>query len=165
MLHTRAASTAMLCAIAALSALAGCTEDAPPTSGVEWDESCAETEMGAACITLHFTVMRSIRDDAEKWTGVLHWALYQDGDVGGLGPGDAVALYEGEIDADFSALDAEHFVTVSNAAARPYQVLSYLDADLDGIDSGGDPVTLPSAGFPIPPDQRTMVEVRLNYVE
>jgi hypothetical protein len=155
-------------AVAALAAVAaGCTKAAPETKRIAWDDAaCDGTEPGRACITLRFSVSSSVRDDATALTGWLEWSLYADGDVGGLGPGDAQALYGGEVrGVDLSPKGEVEIVHVPDAEARRYQVLGYLDVDENGTDDDGDPVTLPSDGFAVPADQNTAVEVVFDYIE
>ncbi len=145
---------------------AGCLRAPPETHAVDWDESCASTQPGNACLALAFSVKPSIREDApDSLVGPLHWAVYRGGDVGLFGPGDHEALYDGVEDVlDLSQADASFLIHLADVPAEPFQVLAFLDHDGNGKSSSKDPVTFPSDAFEVRPDHLTRVDVVLDYL-
>jgi hypothetical protein len=149
-------------------ALLACgTQDAPEVSVTSMDKTiCKGTQPGNACITVYFDATDKVRSEAKSLKGPMHWALYNAGDVGGLGPGNATAVYEGEIDnADLGPTNFQYCVNIPNAKAQQYQSLGFLDIDMSGDDSGGDPVTLPSDPFNVPANDWTHTPILYDYVE
>lgn len=118
-------------------------------------------------MTLRFSVSDSVRQNTKHpLKGTIHWALYNAGDVGLLGPGDHHSIYGGEVpDADLTS-DTPIEVTVPNIDARSYQSLSYLDVTLSntGDAKPGDPVTFPGDAFSIAANAHTQVAVVFDFL-
>jgi hypothetical protein len=156
-----------LFAAAACLFISGCIDDPPPTEQVEWDEeACAATRPGNACLTMKFQMTDDAKEDVASLEGVMRWALYQDGEVSLFGPGDTKPSFEGAV-ANVVSFDGDGVVIVEHVPDIPpgaYQLLALLDIDNSKTGSEGEAVTFPSDGFDVPADQRTQIEVVLDYV-
>lgn len=154
-------------AVLASPILSGCLREAPGTEVVDWAPECEGTEPGNACLMLHFFTTDSVRRNPPgDLVGVVHWSMYKAGDVGLFGPGDSPKLYEGQTDdqMDLSRAESAYDLHISNVPARSYQVLSYLDDNMDGDATDGDPVTFPSDGFLVHGDVKNIINVGLDYI-
>ena len=147
--------------------LCGCVQEAPHTVTAELtDPACEGTLPGNACVSLHFRVSADIRAESPRpLTGRLTWGLFRAGDVEITGPGKNKPVKSTRVSTlDFTAEDATHDIVIPNVPAMQVQALAYLDTDSDGWISKGDPVTFPSAGFHLLPDQHTKVTLVFDYL-
>lgn len=152
---------------AACCLVSGCIDDAPPTEQVEWDEeACAATQPGNACLTMRFQITDDAHADAAGLEGVMRWALYHDGEVSLFGPGDTQPTFEGAVANVVSFEDASVVIVehVPDIPAGAYQLLALLDIDNSKTGSDGEAVTFPSDGFQVHANERTQIEVVLDYV-
>jgi hypothetical protein len=147
---------------------AGCLRSAEKTTKTEADETaCKGTTEGKACLSLKFAIAEKIRTKSEgDLNGVLRWAMYKDGDVGLMGPGDNKYVLSGESKGpvDLSKPEAVYVVNLPNVTPGKYQVLGYVDDDGNGKDTSGEPVTFPKDGFVVSAGGQTVHDVSFDYL-
>jgi hypothetical protein len=143
-------------AVAAL-ALTGCLHDAPHTTTGGWAPECAPTPSGEACLAIHFSIEGDARASG-KLTGTYHWALYHNGKVHGWGP-DGDPAYDGlKTGVDLTAPGSTDTTYAPGIPAGAYQILAYLDANLNDSADTDEPITNPTGGFQVPANAMTTVD-------
>jgi hypothetical protein len=148
-------------------ALAACLGDPPQTHVSDLDPVCEGTEPGHACITLVPSATESVKDELgdDDSEGSLSWALYEDGDVGALGPDDRDDyVIAGEHVVDLAEDPEAGAVTIVDFDPGWFQVMAYFRPLPLEEPGKGDALTLPTSGFEAPADAHTTVEVVLDHV-
>jgi hypothetical protein len=149
--------------LAAAGGIGGCLHDAPRTTTGGWDPGCAATPAGQACLAIRF----GSEDDARssgKLTGTYRWALYYNGKVHGWGP-EGDPAYDGlQTGVDLTVPGSTATTYAAGIPGGSYQILAYLDYNLDDVCNTGEPITPPTKGFTVPAGAMTTVESILTMV-
>lgn len=147
-------------ALGGLVALGGCLADAPHTTQGGWAPQCDATPVGQnkGCLAIVFSSDGDARSSG-KLTGNYHWALYHDGDVKPIiGPVGDPAYDGSKNNVDLTALGATDITYAPSLPAANYQILAYLDYNLNDSADEDEPITTLTNGFSVPPDEMTTVE-------
>jgi hypothetical protein len=163
MMHIKKSFLIFSFSAVSMALLSGCLKPAPDTAVSDLDESCAGTEEGKSCIALSFSATSSLRSESHDWLkGTVYWALYEDGDVNGFGPKGDPFLEGHDADKDVSPEPPAYSVSIPNVPPGKYQILAYIDKNLNGEANKTERVTKPSGGFEAHANKKTIVSVEFN---